>query len=144
MTHLTISTACQEIQDAVVAALTGDTDHMALLTAPGVYDSPPPTASTDMFPYEAIGALQENWADSFTEGMRSGMIQMDTWSRYHGRREAQNIQASQIMLLNRQPLSLATLHCVYITLDYNDVLQDPDGITWHGVTRYKWLVEATS
>ena len=72
------------------------------------------------------------------------MLQLDTWSQFHGREEAQDIQASQIALLNRQPLALATLHLVYLRLDYADVLEDPDGLTWHGVTRYNWLVEATS
>ena len=139
MPQLNITTAAPELQEAVLAALTGNAPHMALVT--GVYDAIPQNTA---YPYESIGALQENWADGFTDGMRKGMLQLDTWSQYHGRAEAQDIQASQIALLNRQPLALATLHLVYLRLDYADVLEDPDGLTWHGVTRYQWLVEATS
>ena len=139
MTQLNITIAAPEVQAAVIATLTGNAPHMALVT--GVYDTPPQNTA---YPYEAIGALQENWADGFTDGFRSGMIQIDTWSQFHGRSEAQDIQASQIALLNRVSLALATLHCVYFRLDYADVLEDPDAITWHGVTRYNWLVEATS
>lgn len=139
MTMLNITTAAPELQAAVIAKLTGDTGHMALVT--GVYDAVPQQTA---YPYESIGALQENFADGFTDGFRSGMLQIDCWSQYHGRKEAQDIQASQIALLNRVSLTLATLHCVYIRLDYADVLEDPDGLTWHGVTRYQWLVEATS
>lgn len=140
MTQLNITTACPELQEAVLTALTGDSAHLALVPG-GVHDAVPDNTA---FPYENIGALQENWADGFTDGLRSGMLQLDVWSRYHGRAEAQDIQASQIKLLNRQPLALATLHLVSLRLDYNDVTLDPDGITWHGVTRYQWLVEATS
>ena len=139
MPLLNITTATAEVQAAVITTLTGNTAHMALVT--GVYDAVPQTTA---FPYEAIGALSENWADGFTDGFRKGMLQMDVWSRYHGRKEAQTIQASQIGLLNRAALSLATLHLVYFRLDYSDALLDPDGITWHGVCRYEWLVEATS
>ena len=139
MPMLNITTAAPELQAAVIATLTGNAPHMALVT--GVYDAIPQQTA---YPYESIGALQENWADGFTDGLRRGMLQLDTWSQFHGREEAQDIQASQIALLNRQPLALATLHLVYLRLDYADVLEDPDGLTWHGVTRYQWLVEATS
>ena len=139
MPMLNITTAAPELQAAVIATLTGNAPHMALVT--GVYDAIPQQTA---YPYESIGALQENWADGFTDGLRRGMLQLDTWSQFHGREEAQDIQASQIALLNRQPLALATLHLVYLRLDYADVLEDPDGLTWHGVTRYNWLVEATS
>ena len=139
MPMLNITTAAPELQAAVMATLTGNAPHMALVT--GVFDAIPQNTA---YPYEAIGALQENWADAFTDGLRRGMLQLDTWSQFHGREEAQDIQASQIALLNRQPLTLATLHLVYLRLDYADVLEDPDGLTWHGVTRYQWLVEATS
>ena len=139
MPMLNITTAAPELQAAVIATLTGNAPHMALVT--GVYDAIPQQTA---YPYEAIGALQENWADGFTDGLRRGMLQLDTWSQFHGREQAQDIQASQIALLNRQPLALATLHLVYLRLDYADVLEDPDGLTWHGVTRYQWLVEATS
>jgi hypothetical protein len=139
MTTLNITLAAPEVQTAVLAALTGNAPHMALVS--GVFDA---VAQGTAYPYEAIGALQENWADGFTDGFRSGMLQLDVWSQYHGRKEAQDIQQSQIALLNRQPLALATLHLVYLRLDYADVLEDPDAITWHGVTRYTWLVEATS
>jgi hypothetical protein len=141
MTALNITTAGPELQDAVYAALTGDDDHMALVT--GVYDHVP-DAADDSFPFESFAALSETWADGFTDGFRSITLQIDVWSRYKGRTEAQAIQASQIALLNRQALTLATLHCVYIRLDYSEVLEDPDGQTWHGVTRYMALVEATS
>ncbi len=139
MTQLNITVAAPELQTAVLAALTGNAPHMALVT--GVYDAIPQNTA---YPYESIGVLQENWADGFTDGFRTGMLQLDVWSQFHGRAEAQDIQASQIALLNRQPLTLATLHLVYLRLDYADVLADPDGITWHGVTRYNWMVEATS
>lgn len=140
MSLLNITTAAPEIQAAVIAKLTGNAPHMALVT--GVYDAVPQNTA---FPYESIGALQENWADGFTDGFRRGMLQLDCWSRNApGRKQCQMIQASQIALLNRVSLTLATLHCVYIRLDYADVLEDVDGITWHGVTRYNWLVEATS
>ena len=139
MTMLNITIAAPELQDAVIATLTGDSGHMALVT--GVYDAVP---QDTVFPYESIGALQENWADGFTDGFRTGMLQLDCWSQYHGRKQCQDIQASQIALLNRVDLALATLHLVYLRLDYNDVLSDPDGLTWHGVTRYQWMIQATS
>src|SRR6185437_14088841 len=113
MSLLNITTAASELQTAVIATLTGNAPHMALVT--GVYDAVPQQTA---YPYEAIGALQENWADGFTDGMRRGMLQLDTWSHTPGRKECQTIQASQIALLNRQPLALATLHLVYLRLDY--------------------------
>lgn len=139
MPLLNITTATAEVQAAIITTLTTNAPHRALVT--GVYDAVPQTTA---FPYESIGALSEQWQDGFTDGFRLVTLQLDTWSRYHGRKECQTIQASQIGLLNRVSLALATLHCVYCRLDYDDVLLDPDGITWHGVTRYLILVEATS
>src|SRR5690242_19560216 len=138
MSLLNITTAAPELQVAVIATLTANAPHMALVT--GVFDAIPQNTA---YPYESIGALQENWADGFTDAFRTGMLQLDVWSQYHGRKEAQDIQASQIALLHRQPLSLATLHLVYLRLNYADVQEDPDGLTWHGVTRYEWMIEAT-
>jgi Protein of unknown function (DUF3168) len=141
MPNLNITTALLELQTAVVTRLKASVPHMALVSS--VYDYVPQDAA---YPYENIGAISETWADGFTEGFRLVSLQLDTWSRYHGRKEAVTIQASQIGLLNRQQaqLTLATLRLIFIRLEYNDVLEDPDGITWHGVTRYVALVEATS
>lgn len=152
MTALDITTAAPEVMDAIYAALTGDSDHMAL--ALGVYDHVPEPEEIkadrnggEPFPFENIAAISETWADTFDTGERQLTVQIDVWSRYHGRTEAQAIQASQIGLLNRKTqtsLALATLHLVSLRLDYNEVLEDPDGMTWHGVTRYMALVQATS
>ncbi len=140
MSKLNLGIAAPEVQAAALSILTGNAPHMALV-AGGVHDH---VGEGTAFPFEALGLLSETWADGFTDAFRLVMMQWDVWSRYHGRKEAQDIQASQVALLNRVTLPLATLHCVYCRLDYADVLEDPDGITWHGVTRYLVLVEATS
>jgi hypothetical protein len=141
MPNLNITIAAPEVADAIYDILTASAPHMALLAGAGVYDHVPQEAD---YPYESLAALSETWADGFTDGFREVTMQWDVWSRYHGRKEAHAIQSSQIALINRQSISLATLRLVSIRLDYADVLEDPDGITWHGVTRYVALVEATN
>ena len=51
MPMLNITTAAPELQAAVIATLTGNAPHMALVT--GVYDAIPQQTA---YPYEAIGA----------------------------------------------------------------------------------------
>ena len=142
---LNIAIAGYELQAAITTKLTGDSAHMALIGS-RFYDHVPDTVDDASFPFENVSSVTETWADSFDTGFRAVTLQLDVWSRYHGRKEAYGIQSSQIALLNRKQdvISLATLHLVSIRMDYSDVLEDPDGLTWHGVTRYLALVQATN
>lgn len=141
MTALNIGTAKWEVQVAIKARLTGDSAHMALLAGDGIYDEP---SQNVPFPYQTIGDISETVSDTFQEGMRTLTATIDTWSRYKGNKEASAIQDSEIKLLHRAALALASLHCVGCRCTYDDIQPDPDGLTRHGVTRYEIVVQATS
>lgn len=144
MTALNISTAKWEAQVALRAVLTGDDAHMALLAGDGVLDEPEQDAP---FPYQTIDDISENFADTFSTGMRVLTATIHTWSRYKGNKEAIAIQASELKLLHRltgAQLPLSSLYCVGCRCTYSDVQRDPDGLTRHGVTRYEITVQATS
>jgi|SRR5579885_1239355 len=133
---LDVSAARSEVQTAVYAVLTGDAGHAAKAAT---YDQPPQGAA---FPYETIGEMQEATDDTFDAGFADIQFTIHTWSRYKGTKEVLDIQADQIRLLHRTQLSLATLQCVAVWKDYADVIQDPDGITRHGVIRFRVLVQS--
>jgi UDP-N-acetylmuramyl pentapeptide synthase len=142
---LNIALAAWELQVGLKARLAADAPHMALIGS-RLYDHVPQTTADGDFPFEDFATTQEGWGDTFDTGFRDVTIQLDVWSRYHGRKEAAAILASQVALINRQQaqIALATLTLVSIRLDYSDVLQDPDGLTWHGVARYVAHIQASN
>lgn len=126
------------IQTAIYSALSGDAALAALVS--GVYDH----ADQDTaFPYVTIGEdTLRPWDDKGVDGFEA-TITLHSWSRHRGREEVKDIQAAIYAVLHNGALSVSGYDAVLILLDFEDSFLDQDGLTRHGVSRYRLLTAET-
>src|SRR5690606_12670206 len=105
---------------------------------PDVYDDVPQSSSS--FPYVVIGEdTHIPWATDDSVGAET-TVTLHVWSRYKGKKEAKDIQALIYQALNRYELSVDGYELVTLEFEYSDVILDADGLTRHGVSRFRSLV----
>lgn len=105
---------------------------------PTVYDDVPVDAP---FPYVVIGEDTHIPFDTDDSLGSESTLTLHVWSRYRGKKEAKEIQALIYDALTRQPLALDAHELITIEFEYSEVVLDPDGITRHGVQRFRALIE---
>jgi len=113
----------QAVFDALVAAL-----------SVSVYDHVPDDAA---FPYVVVGEDTLNMWDTKSINGFDAMVTLHTWSRYRGRKECKQIQGNIYDALHDAPLAITGYNHVYTYLDNEDSFLDEDGLTRHGVSRYR-------
>lgn len=128
------------LQQAVLTALTGDAALQALIGNPArVYDAVPPDPT---YPYVVIGeGNAADWDTKDSDGMDQVMT-IHAWSRYRGLKEAKQIMGAVLDALDQQALAVTGHTLVQLRFEFSDVLMDPDGLTRHGVQRFRALTEA--
>jgi hypothetical protein len=123
-----------ELQQAIFTRLSTYTGM------PTVYDDVPQSAAS--WPYIVLGEdTHVPWDTDDSTGAES-TITIHIWSRQRGKKETKDIQGLIYTALNRYEMSVDGHHLVTLEFDYSDVLLDPDGLSRHGVSRYRTLVEA--
>lgn len=121
-------------QDAIQKAV-----YDALVATPGmppVYDDVPEGAE---FPYVVVG---DDVTLPFDDDCGSGgdsLITIHAWSTYKGRSEVKQILAQIYSTLHRSNLVIAGSHLITIHFDWQTTLLDPDGLTRHGILRFRLL-----
>ena len=124
------------VQTAVYNALTADAGLMALVT--GVYDAVP---QTETYPYVTIGEDIHNEWDTY-DGLGSDCsVVVDTWSRGRGRKETKAIQGEIYDALNRAVLTYSGYDIINIAFVSSSSFMDADGLTRHGVSTFRVLIE---
>ena len=128
------------LQASVYSALNGDNNLTSTLGA-GVYDEVLETAS---FPYVAIG--EDNVLDYGTVNEDGGdfTLTIHVWSQYHGSKEAKEIMDRVHSLLHDSSLSVTGFNLVNLRFEFSDIIKDPDGITRHGIMRFRAVILGTS
>ena len=130
------------IQDAIYNRLSGFAGLSALVQ--GVYDYlPQELADVDSeFPYVVTGELSgEPWD---TDDVLGGeyRILVHTFSRYRGKREPALIMRQVYLALHRYELPVTGYNLVTCEWDQlSTLMTDPDGLTRHGVQRFRILVD---
>lgn len=124
----------EALHEAVFDRLSGQ------LSTP-VYDNVPKNAS---FPYVVIGEDTHVPFDTDDSLGSESTVTIHVWSRYRGKKEAKQIQGEIYDALTRQELELDGYDLITIEFEYSDVLLDPDGITRHGVQRFRAIVERSA
>ena len=128
-----MSTAAYEVQRAVYNALSTDTLLLPLIT--GVYDDVPEGTA---FPYVVLGDETEtNKPSTLRDQGRESTITIHIWSRAKGMGEAKLIAEKIIDRLNDQPLSLPSWEWTSTMYEFGNFFRDPDGLTRHGVLRFR-------
>jgi hypothetical protein len=126
-----MSAASLALQGAVYSAL-------ATALAPvKVYDDPPQGSA---YPYVVIG--DDACADASTKTDEGEDIDLTihVWSRYRGKKEAKEILAAIKDALHDQPLSATGWGLVMARFEFSSVFPDPDGLTMHGVSRFRFVL----
>lgn len=130
------------LQQAIYDQLTGDSTLMALVT--GVYDDVPQAAdsgASSAFPYVTIGEdIHQDWSTDTSLG-DDATITVHTWSRYRGRKQTKQIQGAIYDALTRVNLSVTGYTMVAIDYVDEQSFVDTDGLTRHGVSTFRVLLD---
>lgn len=124
--------AAWALQQAVYAALIGDAALMAMIS--GVHDHVPPETA---FPYVTIGAVTAVDRSTMAKDGQVHTVTLHSWSRGRGRKEAKEIMAAIHGLLHKGALSVAGHAHAGTMFEFAETLLDPDGLTYHGVQRFR-------
>lgn len=121
------------VRAAIVTRLRDDAGVGAVV-ADRIYGRPPQDV---VFPYVSLGPVTAEPAGGIAQRGWGQSAQIDVWSRQPDR----GVEASQIMAAVsaalEAPLSVAGHHVVVATLELQTLVDDPDGITSHGVQRFR-------
>ncbi len=132
-----MTSAARALQKAVYVALVAD-DGVGLLIGDRIYDGAPRNA---VFPYVTLGrATLTDWSTG-TEAGAEHRLTLDVWSRAHGKSECLAIAEAIRVALHDAALALAGHALVNLRFETADTVRDPDGITFHGVLRFRAVTE---
>lgn len=122
------------LHDAVLVKLT------AACTPTPVLDYVPQTEpNARAFPYLVIGENEaEDW-DTDTELGQEHRLTIHIFSRARGKQECRDLLKKIYGALHDQNLALAGQQLVLLRYEFSGITPDPDGITQHGVARYRAL-----
>lgn len=126
-----------ELQAAVFAKLSND------LSVP-VYDAvPQPEDGGDIaeFPFVTIGEDTLIPFDTVDSIGYDATLTIHTWSRQRGRKEVKELQQAIYDSLHRQVLTVSDYHFINMAFEYADSTVDSDGLTRHGVQRFRCIIE---
>jgi len=125
------------LQKAVFAALVADGGVGALI-GDRIYDAPP---RDPVYPYASIGETRTlDWSTGTEDGAELRLT-LHVWSREHGRSECLAVIEAARAVLHDAALTLDGHALVNLRFDTADAGRDPDGITWHGVMRFRGVTE---
>ena len=125
-----------DIQKAIYDTLLADVDLNNIVDS-RIYDFTP---DNTVFPYITIG---EDTVGPYSTFDRFGQESIETihvWSRYNGYAEVKTILDQIARLLGNKFIPIDNWYDVGCWYDSTTNLVEPDGITRHAVTRYKFKV----
>lgn len=135
-------TGAVNVQTAIYTALNGDTALGDFVQA--IYDFvPQEDADTEAdFPYIVIG--EDTVVPWDTDDILGAewTVTIHAWSRYRGQKEVKQILDALYDVLHRSTLSVTGFDTITVEWEFGETLQDPDGLTHHGVQRYRLLLQS--
>jgi len=136
------SDASLPLQGAIGDALADAAAIQALIGNPArIYDEPPADGAS--YPCITIGEDTVSDMGTKTTDISEHTLTLHAWSRYNGRKEAKQILDAIKATLHHNLLSVTGHTVVEAHFEFAETLLDPDGETWHGVARYRFIVEDT-
>ncbi len=124
------------LQTAIYAKLSTDNNLTSTLGASVFDDIPEETP----YPYVQLG---EDTAIDYSTKDQTGSevtVNIDVWSRYRGSLQAKNIMDRVHTLLHDSSLSVTGSNFINMRFEFSDIIRDPDGITRHGVMRFRAIM----
>lgn len=114
------------------------------VTGAAVYDHvpfEPEGAPSDSFPYVEIGEAEASPFDNDSTLGAYVDATVHVWSRYKGRKQVDELLDKVYGLLHRATLTATGYKIVDCLFDFSDVLIESDGITRHGVIRFRLTIQ---
>jgi hypothetical protein len=124
------------IQKAVRDRLVSSTAVTNLVT--GIFDEVPQGQS---YPYIVVG---DDTAIEWDKDQQRGVeatITLHAWGRKAGRKEVKSIMDAMYDRLHRAELDIEAMTMILCNWEFGESFLDPDGITRHGVQRYRIIAE---
>lgn len=120
------------LQQAVYAAVTAAVAPIA------VHDHPPQESA---FPYFTIGEAAGYYDGTKTEDGQEVTVNVHAWSRYRGRKEVKELLGKVYDALHEKPLTVPGFNVSLVRFEFGDSALDEDGLTYHGVHRYRIFIQ---
>jgi hypothetical protein len=133
-----MTSAAWALQQAVFAALTGDSFLVSLLGGARVYDDVPARGT---FPYVTFATGSErDWSDGTEAGIEHGLT-LHVWSRAAGRQESWRILWRLREVLHDAGLAVSGHRLVNLRHEASEVRRAADGETFQGIIRFRAVTE---
>ena len=106
----------------------------------GVYDE---VVEGNSYPFITLG--EETAIDYSTNNLVGAetTINIHIWSRYKGSKQTKQIMDKVHDLLHDVSLTVSGVNLINLRFEYSDIMRDPDGITRHGVMRFRAITLGT-
>ena len=130
--------ASWQLQQAVYGALSGNAPLAALLGGPRVYDDVPHAAA---YPFVTMGQTSSSDFGTATEDGEEHILSLHVWSAAGGRGEAQVLMGAIRDILHNAALTLSGHTLVNLRQQFADIRREADGITIHGLVRYRAVTQ---
>jgi hypothetical protein len=128
------------LQTTIYSTLSSDNTLTSTLSA-GVYDEVTEGAT---YPFVSLG--EETAIDYGTKDTNGGetTINIHIWSQYKGAKETKQIMDRIHDLLHDSNLTVTGFNLINLRFEFSDILRDPDGVTRHGVMRFRAIILGTN
>ena len=126
------------LQSSIYTAL--NVSAITTTLACGVYDE---VVEGNSYPFITLG---EETAIDYSTNNQVGAettINIHIWSRYKGSKQTKQIMDKIHDLLHDVSLTVSGVNLINLRFEYSDIMRDPDGITRHGVMRFRAITLGT-
>lgn len=124
------------LQSAIYSRLNSDGNLTTTLGA-SIFDDVPENPT---YPFVGIG--QDTSVDFSTKDANGSenTITLDIFSRYLGSKETKDIMDRVHTLLHDAAITVSGQNLINIRFEFGDILREPDGLTRHGVMRFRAIM----
>lgn len=107
----------------------------------GVYDE---VIEGNTYPFINIG--EDTVIDYGTKDLDGGdfTVNIHIWSQYKGSKETKEIMDKVHDLLHDSNLSVTGFNLINLRFEFSDIMRDTDGVTRHGVMRFRAIILGTN
>ena len=126
-----------EVQKSIFSTLSGDSTLDGLIGNNKILDDVP--QGTD-YPYVQIGEETTIDGGLKDKDRQEYTLTIHIWSRYRGNKETKEIAERIYTLLHNSAISVSGASLANIRNEFFTVLVDDDGLTRHGVMRFRAIV----
>lgn len=134
-----MASAAAELQKAIFTALRDDAALAALLGGGKIFDHAPASVG---FPYITFGRTSVYDWSTATEVGGEHLFTLHVWSKARGKQEALDVMGRAEALLHDKPLQMPGYALVNLRLEFSEVRFDDDQSVYHGLLRFRAMVES--